>query len=57
MLENRIRNGLTPLTSEIQPMYDLSMVIPTRNELGNIEPLLMRIHQALKHCCCSSTFH
>ena len=27
---------------------ELSLVIPTRNEAGNIEPLLMRIHQALK---------
>ena len=27
---------------------ELSLVIPTRNEAGNVEPLLMRIHQALK---------
>src|SRR5512138_3208038 len=28
--------------------YEISLVIPTRNEAGNIEPLLMRLHQALK---------
>jgi dolichol-phosphate mannosyltransferase len=48
MLENRIFKDVTPITSEIQTLYELSMVIPTRNESGNIEPLLMRIHQALK---------
>ncbi|HKG54356.1 MAG TPA: glycosyltransferase family 2 protein, partial [Anaerolineales bacterium] len=48
MLENRILKALTPSTAEIQTLYELSMVIPTRNESGNIEPLLMRIHQALK---------
>ena len=36
------------MTAEFQSVYDLSMVIPTRNESGNIEPLLMRIHQAVK---------
>src|ERR1043165_5327972 len=48
MLENKILKGLTPSTAELQTLYDISMVIPTRNEAGNIEPLLMRIHQALK---------
>jgi len=48
MLDNRLIKSLTSITSELQPQYDLSMVIPTRNESGNIEPLLMRIHQALK---------
>ena len=48
MLENRILKDLTPIASEIQTLYEVSMVIPTRNESGNIEPLLMRIHQALK---------
>src|SRR5689334_15898240 len=48
MLENRILKSLASMTSEMQTVYDLSMVIPTRNEAGNIEPLLMRIHQALK---------
>ncbi|HEX6034324.1 MAG TPA: glycosyltransferase [Anaerolineales bacterium] len=32
----------------LQTEYDISLVIPTRNEAGNIEPLLMRIHQAVK---------
>src|SRR5512145_1686095 len=27
---------------------ELSLIIPTRNEAGNVEPLLMRIHQAMK---------
>ena len=45
MIENKFITSATP---EIQTVYDLSMVIPTRNEAGNIEPLLMRIHQALK---------
>ena len=32
----------------VQALYDISLVIPTRNEAGNIEPLLMRVHQAVK---------
>jgi len=48
MLENRLLKSLSSVTSKIETLYDLSMVIPTRNEAGNIEPLLMRIHQALK---------
>src|SRR4029450_1727816 len=48
MIEDRILKGLPSITQEFQTMYELSMVIPTRNESGNIEPLLMRIHQALK---------
>jgi len=46
MIENN--QSITSVVPELQPMYDISMVIPTRNEAGNIEPLLMRIHQALK---------
>src|SRR5689334_17551221 len=46
MIENN--QSITSVVPEIQPVYDISMVIPTRNEAGNIEPLLMRIHQALK---------
>src|SRR6266487_7009533 len=34
--------------SKYQTNYELSLVIPTRNEAGNIEPLLLRVHQALK---------
>ncbi len=48
MLENRILKSLPSIAPEMRAVYDLSMVIPTRNESGNIEPLLMRIHQALK---------
>jgi cellulose synthase/poly-beta-1,6-N-acetylglucosamine synthase-like glycosyltransferase len=31
---------------EVQTQFALSMIIPTRNEAGNIEPLLARIDQA-----------
>src|SRR5919197_3108405 len=48
MLENKLVKSLQTITSEIPTLYELSLVIPTRNEAGNIEPLLMRIHQALK---------
>src|SRR6266508_2515588 len=48
MIENKLPQSITSVAPEFQPVYDLSMVIPTRNESGNIEPLLMRIHQALK---------
>src|SRR5215208_8330194 len=45
MIENK---SFTSLAREIETAYEVSMVIPTRNEAGNIEPLLMRIHQAMK---------
>ena len=48
MIENKLPESITSIESEFRPVYDLSMVIPTRNEAGNIEPLLMRIHQAVK---------
>src|SRR5215217_8324123 len=48
MIEHRLLNDLSSMTQEVNNTYDLSMVIPTRNEAGNIEPLLMRIHQAVK---------
>src|SRR5215217_7261802 len=48
MIENRLLKDLSPIHQEVNNTYDLSMVIPTRNEAGNIEPLLMRIHQAVK---------
>src|SRR5215213_8645367 len=48
MIENRLLKDLSPIHQEVNSTYDLSMVIPTRNEAGNIEPLLMRIHQAVK---------
>jgi dolichol-phosphate mannosyltransferase len=48
MIENKLPQSITSVAPEFQPVYELSMVIPTRNEAGNIEPLLMRIHQAVK---------
>src|SRR5512144_2476052 len=33
---------------DLETSYEMSLVIPTRNEAGNIEPLLMRLHQVLK---------
>src|SRR4026209_2579847 len=48
MIENKLPESITSLATEFEPVYDVSMVIPTRNEAGNIEPLLMRIHQAMK---------
>ena len=45
MIENKFITSVTP---ELETMYEITLVIPTRNEAGNIEPLLMRIHQALK---------
>src|SRR5215207_3419306 len=49
MIENKLPQNLTTaVTPEFQTIYEISLVIPTRNEAGNIEPLLMRIHQAVK---------
>ena len=48
MIENKVPESITSLPPEFRPLYDVSMVIPTRNEAGNIEPLLMRIHRAMK---------
>src|SRR5688572_129794 len=49
MIENKLPQNITSaVVQEFQPIYDISLVIPTRNEAGNIEPLLMRIHQAMK---------
>ena len=48
MIENKLPQSITSALPVLEPQYDLTMVIPTRNESGNIEPLLMRIHQALK---------
>jgi len=48
MLEHRIAKSLPSDLGDLQTGYDISLVIPTRNEAGNIEPLLMRIHQAVK---------
>ena len=48
MLEQRLVKSLTSTLEDLQTGYDISLVIPTRNEAGNVEPLLMRMHQALK---------
>ena len=48
MIENKLPQSLTAVPQEFETIYDISLVIPTRNEAGNIEPLLMRIHQAVK---------
>ncbi|MEP6896441.1 MAG: glycosyltransferase family 2 protein [Chloroflexota bacterium] len=48
MIDNKLSQSFTSLASPIQASYGLSIVIPTRNEAGNIEPLLVRIQQAMK---------
>jgi hypothetical protein len=34
-----------------QTQFTISVIVPTRNEMGNIEPLLTRINQATKGSC------
>ncbi len=49
MIDDKLPHSLTSsVAQEFQPIYDISLVVPTRNEAGKIEPLLMRIHQAVK---------
>ncbi|MGB8984356.1 MAG: glycosyltransferase family 2 protein [Anaerolineales bacterium] len=48
MIENKLPATFTPLPQTYETKYELSLIIPTRNEAGNIEPLLMRLHQTLK---------
>src|SRR5512147_796579 len=48
MIENKLPRSFTEFVQDFETSYDISLVIPTRNEAGNIEPLLMRLHQALK---------
>src|SRR5512134_3929224 len=48
MIENKLPQSFTSLVQDVETEYEISLVIPTRNEAGNIEPLLMRLHQALK---------
>jgi putative flippase GtrA len=48
MIENKLPRTFTSFVQEYETSYEISLVIPTRNEAGNIEPLLMRLHQALK---------
>src|SRR5215211_4789081 len=48
MLQNRLVKTLPSMAGQLQTENEISLVIPTQNEAGNIEPLLMRIHQAVK---------
>src|SRR5512143_1718758 len=48
MIENKLPRRFTNFVQDLETSYEITLVIPTRNEAGNIEPLLMRIHQALK---------
>ena len=48
MAENLLTSNLVSLELQIPVQYELSVVIPTRNEAGNIAPLLSRIEQATK---------
>ncbi len=48
MIENKLPQSITSVSPDVQALYEISLVIPTRNEAGNIEALLMRIHQAVK---------
>jgi dolichol-phosphate mannosyltransferase len=47
-MENKLPQNLIAIPQEFKMLYDISLVIPTRNEAENIEPLLRRIHQAVK---------
>ena len=48
MIENKLPQSFTQFVGDYETNYEVSLVIPTRNEAGNIEPLLMRLHQVLK---------
>ena len=48
MIDNKLPQSFLSITPDIQTKFELSIVIPTRNEAGNIEPLLGRIQQAMK---------
>jgi dolichol-phosphate mannosyltransferase len=48
MIENLLTSNPISLDMQVQKQYELSVVIPTRNEAGNIAPLLSRIEQATK---------
>jgi len=48
MIENKLPQSFVALSQDYETSYEVSLVIPTRNEAGNVEPLLMRLHQALK---------
>src|SRR5438034_7156362 len=38
----RSPQSFTSLAQDYEPSHEVSLVVPTRNEAGNIEPLLMR---------------
>src|SRR5215208_7182247 len=48
MIGNKLPQSFTSIAQDYATGYEVSLIIPTRNEAGNIEPLLMRVHQALK---------
>jgi len=48
MIENKLPQSFATQITQLETDYAVSLVIPTRNEAGNIEPLLMRLHQAMK---------
>lgn len=49
MIESKFPENLLPsVTQDFQAIYDISLVIPMHNEAGNIESLLLCIHQAMK---------
>ena len=48
MAEHLLTSNLASLELQIPTQYEFSVVIPTRNEAGNIAPLLSRIEQATK---------
>jgi len=48
MIDNKLSQSFLSMTSDVQTKFELSIVIPTRNEAGNIEPLLSRIQQAMR---------
>ena len=49
MIESKFPENLLPsVKQDFQAIYDISLVIPTQNEAGSIESLLLCIHQAMK---------
>jgi dolichol-phosphate mannosyltransferase len=48
MIENILIRNSELLNLQVPTQYALSIVIPTRNEAGNVAPLLSRIEQAIK---------
>lgn len=46
--ENVVPRRSDSSTYRSQTQFAISVIVPTRNEIGNIEPLLTRIHQATR---------